>query len=491
MLETIRSRRVLVPALVLVAVVLVAVGLAPRFGFTTAAPGAVWTEQPPGTAPAVAIGPWVELARRLKPAVVNISTRRTQEGAAPRNPFGDDDRANQFFRRFFGEPPLRGEPSRRSVRSLGSGFLINARGDIVTNNHVVDGATEITVRLSDGRELPGTLVGRDPKTDLALIRIEATGLPVIPLGDSTALQVGEPVMAIGNPFGLAQTVTTGIVSATGRVIGEGPYDDFIQTDASINPGNSGGPLINTRGEAIGINAAIFSQSGGSIGIGFAIPVNAAKSVVAQLATSGHVVRGWLGVSIQPLTADLAKGLQVDGAQGALVASVAPGSPAERAGLEAGDVITEFDGRPVARAEDLPRAVATTPIGRAVRVTVLRDGKPLALTATVGRLAEAEDARKAEPARASSLGLAVEPLGPDQARELGVGSRGVLVRSVEDGSPADAAGLQAGDVISEVDRRPISGVDDLRRALAQHPKGSPALLLVHRDGAALYVAVGGA
>jgi len=485
MLAIIRSRRVLVPALVVVTLLLVAIGLGPRLGFT-AAPGAVWTEQPPGVAPAVAQGPWVELARRLKPAVVNISTRRTQESAA--TPFGDDERAREFFRRFFGEDPRGMQPRRRTVRSLGSGFLINARGDIITNNHVVDGATEITVRLSDGRELPAKLVGRDPKTDLALIRIEATGLPVIPLGDSTALQVGEPVMAIGNPFGLEQTVTTGIVSATGRVIGEGPYDEFIQTDASINPGNSGGPLINTRGEAIGINAAIFSQSGGSIGIGFAIPVSAAKTVVSQLATTGHVVRGWLGVSIQPLTADLAKGLQAAGAHGALVASVAPNSPAERAGLKTGDVITEYDGRPVARAEDLPRAVATTPVGRAVPVGVLREGKPLSLTATVGRLAESEETRKAEPARTGSLGLTVAPLGPDEARERGVTGPGVLVRSVEDGSPADTAGIQAGDVITEVDRRPVKDVEGLRHALAQHPKGAPALLLVHRDGGSRYVAI---
>jgi len=355
---------------------------------------------------------------------------------------------------------------------------------------VVDGATEIRVKLGDGRELPAKLVGRDPKSDLALIRIEATGLPTIPFGDSAALQVGEPVMAIGNPFGLAQTVTTGIVSATGRVIGEGPYDDFIQTDASINPGNSGGPLINARGEAIGINTAIFSQSGGSIGIGFAIPVNAAKSVLTQLAASGHVVRGWLGVTIQPMTPDLAKGFQLGDAQGgALVASAAPDSPAARAGLKAGDLIVEYDGRKVARADELPRAVAATPVGRAVRIGVLRDGKLVALNVTVGRLAEAADARaSAAPARTGSLGLAVEPLAPEKARELGLASGGVVVRAVEDDSPASTAGIQPGDVIAEVDRHPVTGVEDLRRAVARHPKGSPALMLIHRDGGALYVAV---
>src|SRR5206468_1815292 len=273
-----------ITALIL-AVALVAV--LPRFGFTQVG-AALWSERPvTTTAPAPAASPWVELARTLKPAVVNISTKRV-------------DKSNQSFEQFFGGRP------RRAVRSLGSGFVINPNGLIVTNNHVVDGATEIKVTLADGRELPGRVLGRDPKTDIALLKVDATGLLVIPLGDSSRLQVGEPVMAIGNPFGLEQTVTTGIVSATGRVIGEGPYDDFIQTDASINPGNSGGPLINAQGQAVGINAAIVSQSGGSVGIGFAIPVNLAKPVLTQLAASGHVVRGYLGVTIQRVTSDLAK-----------------------------------------------------------------------------------------------------------------------------------------------------------------------------------------
>src|SRR5207248_1531081 len=229
---------------------------------------------------------------------------------------------------------------RRMVRGLGSGFVINADGYILTNNHVVDGAADIRVKFSDGRELTGRIVGRDDKTDLALLKVDATGLPVIPIGDSAKLEVGEPVMAVGNPFGLEQTVTTGIVSATGRAIGAGPYDDFIQTDASINPGNSGGPLINARGEVVGVNTAIASGgSGGSVGIGFAIPTNLVKPVVTQLASAGHVVRGWLGVSIQALTPDLAKTFGSTDATGALVSSVADGSPAQRAGLKQGDVIT--------------------------------------------------------------------------------------------------------------------------------------------------------
>src|SRR5213594_7158 len=346
-----------ITALIL-AVALVAV--LPRFGFTQVG-AALWSERPvTTTAPAPAASPWVELARTLKPAVVNISTKRV-------------DKSNQSFEQFFGGRP------RRAVRSLGSGFVINPNGLIVTNNHVVDGATEIKVTLADGRELPGRVLGRDPKTDIALLKVDATGLLVIPLGDSSRLQVGEPVMAIGNPFGLEQTVTTGIVSATGRVIGEGPYDDFIQTDASINPGNSGGPLINARGEAIGINSAIVSRSGGSVGIGFAIPINLAKPILTQLASSGHVVRGWLGVAIQPVTAELAKSFGLGEPAGALVASVVGGSPAMQAGIKPGDVITEYNGKKVARADALPRAVADTPVGRDVPVTLVRDGKPMKVT----------------------------------------------------------------------------------------------------------------
>src|SRR5438309_6367617 len=331
----------------------------PRVGLTKPqAP--LWSERPAtsgGSAPAAS--PWVELARALKPAVVNISTKHVDSGT-------------QSLEQFFGGRP------RRTVRSLGSGFVVNPAGFIVTNNHVVDGATEIKVTLADGRELPGRLLGRDPRTDIALLKVEATGLPVIPLGDSARLQVGEPVMAIGNPFGLEQTVTTGLVSATGRVIGEGPYDDFIQTDASINPGNSGGPLINAQGQAVGINAAIVSQSGGSVGIGFAIPVNLAKPVLTQLAASGHVVRGYLGVTIQRVTSDLAKSFGLPGAHGALVASVAEGGPAKAAGLRPGDVIVEYDGRRLERSDELPRLVAETPLGREVPLTVARDGKTLTL-----------------------------------------------------------------------------------------------------------------
>ncbi len=470
-------------AMGLVALVVVAlVGLAPRFGFTKAGPAALWSEDSVARDGAGPASPWVSLAKALKPAVVNISAKRVQEGVPASGP-GPGPLDDFFFKPFFGDVP------RRTVRSLGSGFIINPAGDIVTNNHVVDGATEIMVKLGDGREFPAKVLGRDPRTDITLLKIEATALPVIPLGDSSQLQVGEPVMAIGNPFGLEQTVTTGIVSATGRVIGEGPYDDFVQTDASINPGNSGGPLINARGQAIGINTAIFSQSGGSVGIGFAIPINLAKPVVAQLAATGHVVRGWLGVTIQPLTPALAKSLGLPGTRGALVASVREDSPASRAGLKPGDVITMYDGREVARPEELPRAVAATPVGRDVPMTVVRDGKTLTLTPRITQLAESEERPAAKAAGRGSLGLAVQPLTPEVAKELGLADRrGVLVRDVEDGSPAANAGIRAGDVIVEIDRQPIASVTDVKRVLDRHAKHAPVLFLVHRNDASLYLAV---
>ncbi len=460
------------------------VGLAPHLGFGAGARAPLWTERQVAVAPvSPAQAPnWVQLAKELKPAVVNVSTKRVEGGAQFRSPFGPGDPFEQFFKQF-------GDQTKRSVRSMGSGFIINTNGDILTNNHVVDGATEIKVKLSDGRELPGKVVGSDPKTDLALLKVEATGLPIIPLGYSAELQVGEPVMAIGNPFGLEQTVTTGIVSATGRVIGQGPYDDFIQTDASINPGNSGGPLINARGQAVGINAAIFSQSGGSVGIGFAIPIDQAKTVATQLAETGHVSRGWLGVAIQTLTPELAKGFNVPDAKGALVASVTDDSPAKKAGIKTGDIITEYDGHKVARSEDLPRLVAGTPIGREVSVTVVRDGKTVTLRTTVAKLDEPGQKVAAEVGEKGKLGVAVEAVTPAIATELSLKeAKGVVVKSVEDGSPAANAGIRPGDVILEIDRLPVKDVAALKRLVAKHAKGTPLVMLLQRQDARLYVAV---
>jgi len=477
---------------VMVAAIVGLVALAPHLGHTTTS-APLWTDRPMPSAPVAAVPQpnWVELTRALKPAVVNISTKRVEERVQFQNPFGnqgpfgDNQQLQQFFKRF-GEQ----QPPRRTVRSMGSGFIINAAGYIVTNNHVVEGATDIRVKIADGREMAAKVVGRDPKTDLALIKVEASGLPVIPLGDSTKLQVGEPVMAIGNPFGLEQTVTTGIVSATGRVIGQGPYDDFIQTDASINPGNSGGPLINGRGQAVGINAAIFSQSGGSVGIGFAIPVNQAKSVVTQLVASGKVTRGWLGVTIQPLTAELAKGFNVTEGTGALVAGVQDGSPAARAGVKAGDIITHYDGQKVATSADLPKLVAATAVGRQVPVTVVREGKKVALNVTVAQMDEPGQPVVAQAEEAKGpLGLTVETVTPSIAKELKLSEpRGVIVRGVRSGSPAENAGIRAGDVITEVDRQAVADAAQMKRALEKHPKGAPVVVMVRRDGTSLYVAL---
>jgi serine protease Do len=425
-----------------------------------------WTERPrlPATSTS-ATADWVAVAEAVKPAVVNIAAERR---GAP------------------GMPQMGRAPTGR-----GSGFIITADGYILTNNHVVDGATRVQVRLDDGRELDAKVVGRDPQTDLALLKIDALSLPVVPLGDSGTLRVGEPVMAVGNPFGLEQTVTTGIVSATGRVIGDGPYDDFIQTDASINPGNSGGPLINARGEAIGINTAIVSGSGGSIGIGFAVPVHLAKFAVPQLAETGRVERGWLGVTAQPLTRDLAAGLGLARTEGALVSQVWDGSPALAAGMRRGDVIVELDGRKITRATDLSLLVAASPIGKDIAISVLRDGKPMTLTARVARregpASVAATAPPAEAGQRARLGVAVEPLTPALAGQLGLGeTTGVIVRQVQGGSPAAEAGIRPGDVIVEANRQPVKSVEDLRRAVDATQSGAAVLLLIQRDGASSYL-----
>jgi serine protease Do len=333
-----------------------------------------WKELP-GPAPVPpGLGVWIELARVVKPAVANVSTlQRTSPRGGP----------DEFFRRFFGEP----EPTARGRQSLGSGFIVSPDGYVVTNVHVVRGASEIVVRLADHSEHKARLVGSDPKTDIALLKIDASGLPTLAFGDSDQAQVGEPVMAIGNPFGLEQTVTTGIVSAKERFIGAGPYDDFIQTDASINPGNSGGPLVDTRGALIGINTAIFSQSGGSIGIGFAIPVNIAKEVLPQLRASGKVVRGYLGVAVAPVPPEVRRSLGPPPNRGVVVAQVVPRSPAASAGIKEGDVITAFQDAPIQSPTELTRRVGGTPPGTEVSLKVARPGGERTVTVKVGQLSD--------------------------------------------------------------------------------------------------------
>ena len=329
---------------------------------------------PPG------LGLWVQLAKTARPAVVNVST---SQRAAARGPLSDE-----FFRRFFDRGPRDETPPGR--QSLGSGVIASRDGYIVTNYHVVRGADAIVVRLADQSEHRAALVGTDPRTDLALLKIDGAELPALPFGDSDRLQVGEPVMAIGNPFGLDQTVTTGIVSAKERFIGAGPYDDFIQTDASINPGNSGGPLVDARGALVGINSAIFSQTGGSVGIGFAIPVNTAKDVLRQLRETGKVVRGYLGVAVMPVTPEARKRTNLSSQTGALVVEVVPGAPAAAAGVKPGDVIVAFQGEAVQDPHELTRRVAGTPPGGAVKLEVRRPGEAARiLTARVAELKETQ------------------------------------------------------------------------------------------------------
>lgn len=442
----------------------------------------------PETRSGVQLPDFVGLAKKMKPVVVNISSTQVSEahgGQEFGNPFGDEDPFNDFWRRFFGGPVPRG-PQRQ--RSLGSGFIIDTDGSILTNNHVVENAQKIVVKLADDEEYEAKVVGRDVKTDIAVIKIN-TKKPLVsaPLGDSEHLDVGEWVVAIGNPFGLDSTVTAGIVSAKGRHIGQGPYDNFIQTDASINPGNSGGPLINLRGEVIGINTAIFSRSGTNIGIGFAIPINLVKELLPQLRGKGKVTRGYLGVLIQKVTPDIAESLGMEKGYGALVANVSKDGPAEKAGVKVGDVIVEFDGKEIKDSGDLPIVVARTPVEKKVRMKVLRDKKEVALTVSVGELKE-EEVAAAVPEK-GELGMTVQRLTPQIAESLGLEKAdGVVVTAVEPGSAADEAGIRRGDVIVEVDRKPIRSLDEYKKSIAGIRKGKGVLFLVRRGESTLFLAL---
>ncbi len=428
---------------------------------------------------------FVDLAKKLKPSVVNISTSKTiaprNLPQYPRSPYGQDP-FEDFFNRFFGNIPQ--HPQKQ--RSLGSGFIISNDGFILTNNHVVAGADEVKVKLTDGREFKAEVKGADEKLDLAVLKIEVKGaLPVALLGDSDTIQIGEWVMAIGNPFGLNQTVTAGIVSATGRVIGSGPYDDFIQTDASINPGNSGGPLFNAEGKVIGINTAIVA---GGQGIGFAIPINMAKSVLPQLEEKGKVTRGWLGVGIQPVTPELAQSFGVEGDKGALVAEVTKDSPADKAGLKSGDIILEFDGKQIQEMNSLPRIVAATPVGKKVQVKFLRNGKPETVTVTIERLKEGEEA--AQPAAAQDrLGMTVQELNSELAAQIGIKeTSGVVVTAVKPGGVAEEAGITVGDIIKEINDVKITNLESYAKAVGAHKKGGVMRLLLRRGNSSLFVAV---
>jgi serine protease Do len=426
----------------------------------------------------------------LLPAVVNVSSSKTvRTQGSPASPFFDDP----FFRQFFGDQFGRQQaPREQREHSLGSGVIVSADGYILTNNHVVDGASEIKVALQDRREFQAKLIGRDAKTDIAVLKIQASGLNSLVFGDSSKTRIGEFVIAIGDPFGIGETVTMGIVSAKGRGnLDIEDYEDFIQTDAAINPGNSGGALINVQGDLIGINTAIISGgSGGNQGVGFAIPINMAKGVMQQIIEHGKVVRGYLGLLIQPVTPALAKAFGLSGTQGALVGSVVPDGPAARAGIAQGDVILAINGKPVNDSQELRLTVAQMAPGTEIKLKLVRGGGENEVAVKLGELPEKAPAATGGAGESGTLtGVQVEALTPQVAHQLGVdpGTRGVVVSAVADSSPAADVGLRRGDVIEEVDRKPVASVTDFERASRVARKGS-VLLLINRRGNTSYVVV---
>ena len=474
----------------------------PVFGAARAVTLSVAAEpQASGAAGSLTQG-FADVVQPILPAVVNIqvtasvqTTRQQQRDGIPNLP--DDP----FFRRFFGDPFGNGtddQQAPRRERGLGSGVIVSPEGYILTNNHVVENATDITVQLSDKRQMKAKLVGADPRSDLAVIQIQSTGLTAMKLGDSTKLRVGDIVLAIGNPFGFDETVTMGIVSATGRHNAEitppQGYADFIQTDAAINPGNSGGALVNARGELVGINTAIYSGNGGNLGIGFAIPVNMVRGIMEQILKTGRVSRGYLGVSIQNVNADLAKAFKLPSAEGVLIGDVTTDSPGAKAGLQKGDVVVTLNGQSVATAEDLRLRVSQTAPGTTVKLDAIRDGQKKQFTATLVELPEtneraASGGRGSGPAPAEPAvleGLQVSALTADIAQQLNLpaGIRGVVVTSVEPDSKGADAGLQRGDVIQEVNRKPVNSVAEFRAAIRE-AGNEPILLLVNHGGQTVY------
>lgn len=448
------------------------------------------------SAPAAPANGFTEVAKLVTPAVVNITTVTTEKVSDGRSmPDELRDRMEEFFGKPFG-PRGRGpqgpdEPRGPRGGGQGSGVIVSADGYILTNNHVIDNAREVTVTLPDKREFKGKIVGTDPKTDLAVVKIEADNLPTVAWGDASKLQVGEYVLAVGNPFGLNSTVTLGIVSALGRGrMGITQYEDFIQTDAAINPGNSGGALVNTKGELVGINTAIFSQTGGYQGVGFAVSTTMGKPIYESLVKTGKVVRGYLGIGIQDLNQDLAKSFGVKDSKGALVSDVKEDSPADHAGLKQGDVITAYQGTPVEDAVALQRLVTKTVIGTKVAVRVMRDGRDRDLSITVGEQPDTTQIAKAESGESdyAFAGVAVQDLDQDTAKELGIKGKaqGVVVTRIEPDSGAEKAGLMPGDVIREINRQPVKSVKDFEKMSSGVKKGDNILILINRRGAALFL-----
>ncbi len=424
------------------------------------------------------------LVKEVSSSVVNISTTQVVKFDRPRmrSPFGRQDPFEEFFQNFFGNMPRE-----QKRRSLGSGFIVSEDGYILTNAHVVEKADDVTVTLLDKEEFKAKVVGTDPRTDIALIKIAAKKkLPYVGLGNSEKLDVGEWVVAIGNPFGLGHTVTAGIVSAKGRIIGSGPYDDFIQTDASINPGNSGGPLFNLKGEVVGINTAIIQ---GGQGIGFATPIQLAKSILGQLKEKGKVTRGWLGVYIQRLSPDVAENLGVREKHGALVSDVTKDGPAEKAGIRSGDVIVAFDGKEIRDEHELPALVAVTKPGAKVNVKVIRDGKEQTIPVTIAEMAGEPGKPAAHPDLTKGVGLTVQDITPEIAQRFEIGNaKGVLVTSVEGGSPADEAGFQEGDIVRQVNRQPVPNVAEFAKLMKKFKGDKTILFLVERGESRMILAV---
>lgn len=455
-----------------------------------------------GLAQAGALPDFTGLVEKHGAAVVNISTTQKMKHpktsrmphgmpeGIPEGPLGD------LFRRFFGEQGVPGTPGGQGdmeqfdAKSLGSGFIISSDGYVMTNHHVIKDATEILVRLSDRRELEATVIGSDERSDIALLKIDADHLPVVEIGNSEKLKVGEWVLAIGTPFGFDHSVTAGIVSAKGRALPRENYVPFIQTDVAINPGNSGGPLFNLDGEVVGINSQIYSRTGGFMGLSFAIPINMAMAVVDQLKDSGHVARGWLGVLIQDVTRELAESFGMDKPRGALVAKVVPDSPAEASDLKVGDVITRFNGKDVIMSSDLPPLVGISPVGKKVKVEVLRNGKLKTLSVTLGELSEDEvQLASGEPqtAKTSRIGVTVSDLTPEQRKRSGISENGVLVNQVLAGA-ARKAGVRRGDVILMINNIDVKDAGQFRELVDELPAAKSVPMLVQRRGGPVFLAL---
>ena len=425
---------------------------------------------------------FTDLAQKAKPGVVNIRTVKIVKGGGRvfrhffGKPFGDNDQFKDFFGPFHGQDPQR----EFKQSSLGSGFIIDRKGYIVTNNHVVENADQIKVKLANEKEFDAKIVGRDPKTDLALIKIdESSDLVPLKIGNSDDLKVGTWVVAIGSPFGLEQTVTAGIVSAKGRILGSGPYDDFIQTDASINPGNSGGPLLNLKGEVVGINTAIIASGQG---IGFAIPISMADGIIAQLKKSGEVARGFIGIGIQDLTPELAEYYKVKDKKGVFVTHIVEGYPADKGGIKAKDVIIAVNGRKVSTARELSKTIADIPVNTRTEISFIRNGKKKTLYINTAKLPEEESLVRKETESGDELGLKVSELTPEIARQLGFeeNEKGVIIANVKTGDKGELAGIRQGDLVKEINRRPVSAVEDYHKKMQKIKKGETIHLLIKRS-----------